>query len=378
MVHARLIPAVLAATLVLAADTGCRSERGEPPADTLASRPRTESVTGTPPSGPIQEADFSVAAVALGTDSARVVAALGRPESVEVRGHPFDSAGLRVWHYRDVIVEIAGSVERITLRSPAVTTARGVRVGDVTERVRAAYGESVVRTPTSWKYSDDDDPSGLPPAVEFRMEGNRVAAVTLGLSGYDSPPPPWQWARPPWFISGEGIGPISRSTSEEELLDRFGPEEVARDTIYLGEGEWAVGTVLFPGDSLREIEIEWEDADARRSPLVITLRGTAAVWRTREGVTLGRSLRDLEALNGRPFELAGWGWDYGGSDCSWGGGRLAAPLANVRLGFSEAGLSDLPDAEQHVLSGDSCRSSAMRPMQRLNPVVVEIRIVFGR
>lgn len=377
---ARLFPAVLAAVLVLAA-AGCRSERDEAPADSLASGPRgaADSVPGTRPTGPVQEADFAVAGVALGADSASVRAALGRPDSVEVQGHPFDSAGLRVWHYRDLDAEIAGSVERITIRTPAVATARGARVGDAAERLRAAYGEPGGRTATSWRYADEEDPSGLPPALEFRMQADRVAGITLGLTGYDSPPPPWQWARPPWFISGEGIGPITRATSEQDLIDRFGAGEVVRDTIYLGEGETEVGTILFRADSLRRIEISWEDwTEARRTPRVISLRGRASAWRTREGVTLGRRLRDLEALNGRPFQLAGWGHDYGGQDCTWAGGRLGAPLTGVRLSFSEGRLSDLPEAEERVLQGDSCRSSSLHAMQRLNPEVVEIRIVFGR
>ncbi|MEK7667519.1 MAG: hypothetical protein AAB409_02615 [Gemmatimonadota bacterium] len=369
---------MLAAMLVLAAAAGCRSERGEAPADSLASQPHAERSPGTAPTGPIQEADVVVAGVALGADSASVMTALGRPESVAVRGHPFDTAGLRVWHYRDVIVELAGSVERITIRTPAAATARGVRVGDAAERLRAAYGEPGGRTATSWRYANDEDPSGLPPALEFRMQADRVMGISLGLAGYDSPPPPWRWARPPWFISGEGIGPITRATSEQELFDRFGAEEVARDTIYLGEGETEVGAILFRADSLRRLEIRWADwTEARRTPREISLRGRASVWRTRGGVTLGRSLRDLEALNGRPFQLAGWDYGEGGRHCTWAGGQLGASLRGVFLSFAQ-GAGDITQAESDALEVDSCLSSSFRAMQRLNPVVVEIRIVFGR
>lgn len=138
-----------------------------------------------------------MAGVATGADSATVMTALGPPDSVEVRGHPFDSAGLRVWYFRDLVVEFAGHVERITLRTPAVATARGVRIGDPAERVRTAYGEPG-GTATLWSFANEDDPSGLPPAVELRMLDGRVTGISLGLTGYDNAGlPPWQWARPP-------------------------------------------------------------------------------------------------------------------------------------------------------------------------------------
>lgn len=375
--HAALSPAVIVA-VVLVSCVRCGSERRGAPSDSVSTRPpgAAGSSTGTSLTGPLQTADFVIAGISSGADSASVIAALGRPGSVDVQGHPWDSAGLRVWHYPDLDILISGSVEAITIKTPAVATARGIRVGDTVQRLRAAYGEPEGGGGASWTYSDPGDPSGLL-AMQFRTQRDTVASISLGYSGYDSPPPPWQWARAPWLISVDGIGPITRRTSEQDLILQLGPEAVIRDSIYLGEGESELGTILFRGDSLRQLQISWVDwSEARRTPREILLRGRASVWRTREGVTLGTSLRDLEALNRRPFRLSGWGWDYGGQDCTWEGGRLGAPLTGVRLRLGEGRLSDLPEAEEHELQGDSCRSSSLRSMQRLNPVVVEIRVRF--
>ena len=48
-------------------------------------------------------------------------------------------------------------------------------------------------------------------------------------------------------------------------------------------------------------------------------------------MTLGTRLGRLTQLNGRPFTLSGFGWDYAGTVISWNGGRLGADSAGGRF-----------------------------------------------
>jgi hypothetical protein len=145
--------------------------------------------------------------------------------------------------------------------------------------------------------------------------------------------------------------------------------------IELGEGETTPGTVLFPGDSLRRAEIVWQDTISRSRPARLILRGSRSEWRVGPGVSLGTSLQELERINGRPFTLAGFGWDYAGVVTEWGGGALDSALRGVKL-YLDPGASQYGSAPYSQVLGDSDYSSSLPPMQQLNPRVATIYVDF--
>lgn len=93
---------------------------------------------------------------------------------------------------------------------------------------------------------------------------------------------------------------------------------------YIGEGFCVPGALLF-ADTDDELEIAWQDS-ARTRISMVTARRTAGRWATPAGVRVGTTLAELEELNGGPFTLSGFGWDYGGGLGSWENGRLAGTL----------------------------------------------------
>lgn len=63
-----------------------------------------------------------------------------------------------------------------------------------------------------------------------------------------------------------------------------------------------------------------------------TTRNPGGHWACAEhGIRIGTSLRDLNRLNGRPFDFSGFGWDYGGSPIDFRGGALEGH--GFRMGF---------------------------------------------
>jgi hypothetical protein len=147
----------------------------------------------------------------------------------------------------------------------------------------------------------------------------------------------------------------------------------------LGEGEFWPGTVLFPEDSLRRAEVTWRDTAGRRRPWYIRLAGTRSVWHVNGHIRLGTTLRELERLNGKPFTMSGYGWDYGGRVMDWNGGALDTLLhqADSRIRFSlfpdSAGLETRAYSQ---ISGDRTYSSALPALQQLNPDIWEIFLDF--
>jgi hypothetical protein len=150
---------------------------------------------------------------------------------------------------------------------------------------------------------------------------------------------------------------------------------VEQTRIELGEGETAPGTVLYPGDSLRRIEIIWRDTVAQQGPARIVLRGGQSRWQVGRGISLGTSLQDLERLNGRPFTLAGFGWDYAGVVTSWNGGSLDSALAGIKL-YLDPGPAQHESAPYSQVLGDRDYSSSLPAMQQLNPRVGQIFVDF--
>ena len=128
---------------------------------------------------PLGERDFAVGELHEGLDTAAVRRLLGAPDSVKVEDNPYDPGGKpRTWRYRDVTIELADeTVYGIALDGPGVATARGLRVGDPADRVRALYG-AVAADGDDWEYTDPANP-GMH-VVRVTVKGGRVAAIYVG------------------------------------------------------------------------------------------------------------------------------------------------------------------------------------------------------
>jgi hypothetical protein len=185
----------------------------------------------------------------------------------------------------------------------------------------------------------------------------------------ESPVPQWV------FEPGVKFGPLDAASSESDLVAAYGADRVRAADIPIGEGETVPGTEVFGDDSLRRFEVIWGDTLERRNPERVQLQGDTTLWRSPAGVTLGASLRRLEEINGGPFTLLGFGWDYGGTVSSWDGGKLAPwdGLAFVALAPDPAAYGD---SAYGTVLGDRPFSSAMAAMQKLSPRVRRIVVQF--
>src|SRR5215813_1220042 len=157
------------------------------------------------------------------------------------------------------------------------------------------------------------------------------------------------------------------------LEQRFGAANVVQQNIPAAEGEEAPGTVLFPNDPTRRVEIFWNDTAGRTSPSSVSVSGAEgqrSQWTGPHGLALGESMTDVEHANGGAFILYGFEWDYGGTVTDWRGGAFA-PQDNchVNAGFQPGGDADRA-------SGDSAFRSDSTEMHNAHPYVSEIGVSF--
>ena len=209
-----------------------------------------------------------------------------------------------------------------------------------------------------------------PAMVAFRRGLTRIVFTATLCSSGSSAPDQWVILLPPQS------GAITASTTRRDLVNRFGARNVSDGDIDVGEGETAPGTTVFAGDSTRAIEILWKDPKTKRSPDTLTIKGKASRWKAAHGISLGTSLKDLERINGKPFVLSGFGWDYSGTVYSWENGVLSKDFEGhgsviLRLD-TDLVPPNLPEPDYDHVSGDASFSSSNPAMQNINPRVYEI------
>ena len=188
------------------------------------------------------------------------------------------------------------------------------------------------------------------------------------------PAPPAVEAPHDWLVVADTrAGPVSDTTSEQDLIGLLGPQQVTSRDVYLAEGFCAFGSVLYP-DTPDELEVIWTDS-TRSLPSAARLSVAGSRWRSSEGVAVGTSLAELEQKSGGPVEFMGFGWDYGGGS-SWreGGGTLALRLAPNQDSLDRV----MRDPALMQVMGEQLVRSDNPLIARLDVRVDRMMVSFGR
>jgi len=181
-----------------------------------------------------------------------------------------------------------------------------------------------------------------------------------------------------WLTSGSGHATdFDSATSRAKLVERFGAANVVEDSVQAADAPAVAGSVLFPNDSTRRLDIVWADPKTKTHPERVDLRGESGRWAVDPGIRLGMRLTDLERINGGPFTLTGFDWDYGGTVTDWKGGKLARPAGVTPRIFIQLVPEETDTgAVRNAVAGDREFSSKNPAMQQLNPHVVSISVAY--
>lgn len=169
---------------------------------------------------------------------------------------------------------------------------------------------------------------------------------------------------------------LGQTTSEKDLIGYFGAKNVKRQKVNLVEGETADGTVIYPNDAKRRASFVWKNAKVRNAPETIFVIDKPSLWHLPNGITTGTTLIELEKMNGKPFKMSGFDWDYGGNVLSWNGGKLET-LLKSRSGKVSATVQLVPTSQHYPdeLVGDREILSSNKNMRKLNPSVGTVNIL---
>ena len=176
------------------------------------------------------------------------------------------------------------------------------------------------------------------------------------------------------IIPGKNTGAITSSASKVDLEKAYGVNNVRAIDVDVGEGMTEKGADIFPEDPKKKIEIIWKKKE--KNPSRIQITGKESLWKTRDGISLGTTLKHLEKLNGKPFVLTGFGWDYAGTIISWNDGNLEKSKGLLMLRLDDSEASKLSAKEQTSVAGDKEFPSSNQVMQKINPEVYQMVITF--
>jgi hypothetical protein len=180
--------------------------------------------------------------------------------------------------------------------------------------------------------------------------------------------------------------PFTADATEASLKAAFGAENVEYKTVPGPEGTEMQATVIYPNDTARMVTVLWGDEANRARPVAITVQAdymadpegmnpwkTEILWKTPEGLRVGSTTADVEKVNGKPFLMSGFGWDYGGFAMGWEGGALDSLPGGCSLSMRFSPTADTgPGA-----TGDTQVASDSPDMVAAKARVTEITIGYA-
>jgi hypothetical protein len=157
--------------------------------------------------------------------------------------------------------------------------------------------------------------------------------------------------------------PVKKGDTAASLKQRYGAQARLME-IDAAEGDTVNGMALWPNDPARRIDVFFEER-ARKRVETIRLTGVKSVWRI-GGLGVGSRLDAVVRANGRPVQIGGFGWDYGGG-VDPRGGKLAKWPGGCQIGLvMDVGrnVTNPPDGiygEGMTLRARDARLKAARP-----------------
>ncbi len=171
-------------------------------------------------------------------------------------------------------------------------------------------------------------------------------------------------------------GPFSTEASHASIVAIVGKDNAIFELVDGAEGEKVASTVLFPKNEKRRLELMWADEKKRRGLVHVRLSDTST-WVAPDGLKIGMTLAEVEKLNGKPFTLSGFDWDYGGYVTDWKGGALGAAIpggCTVQARFTVP--EGAPEGPASKVSGDREFASTDKNMRAVKPVIGSLSFGF--
>jgi hypothetical protein len=167
-------------------------------------------------------------------------------------------------------------------------------------------------------------------------------------------------------------GAFAIDTSEARLIEIYGAENVWTGIVPGPEGTEMLATEIFRDNPKRRLQFVWWNEEDRTdlsfAELPTKMAGPG-------GVRAGMSVAEVQALNGEPFTMSGFGWDYGGYAGFESGALSNLPGGcHLSLRFSPASYPEGVDVD--AITGDREVSSDNPLLEAVNARLESVAIGY--
>ena len=124
------------------------------------------------------------------------------------------------------------------------------------------------------------------------------------------------------IIPNERVGLITSSTTKSALNKLYDKGNIREYVVFSYEGFDIKGTEVIFDNTADNITIEWNDGNL--TPKIIRIKNPNSNWKTKEGVGIGSTIKEVEKANGKPFTIYGYEIDayLAGTVKNWNSGNL--------------------------------------------------------
>ncbi len=168
-----------------------------------------------------------------------------------------------------------------------------------------------------------------------------------------------------------GVGDIELGDDFKAIEEKVDKQNISKDSLFL-EGDFQdVFTTLWKGQD-KQIEIHWKEKQAPFKTIdYLEINRPDSPYQFTNGIKIGTSLKEIERLNGRPLNLYGFGWDYGGTFIDFGQGKLQGDIPCFGGVFS---INDSAYDTAKEILGDKKVSSDNAAFDKTETKLIKIRI----
>ncbi len=180
-------------------------------------------------------------------------------------------------------------------------------------------------------------------------------------------------AAKPTTVACSGV--FAADSSHEALESAYNAKNVTFTEVDGGPaGSKLMGSVIFPSDPKRRLEVLWRNEDARTDIYRIAITGRST-WTGPKGLRLGMPLAAVEKINGKPFKLKGFDQSNSSATIDWQDGALASLPGGCDIGVFFAADPKSPQSAREEAAADQEFISSDAAIRAVKPVVTEI--LFG-
>jgi hypothetical protein len=169
------------------------------------------------------------------------------------------------------------------------------------------------------------------------------------------------------LITCSGIGEVQFSMNEQDMIQKFGKENIKRDSIF-AEGSFVAFATIIWENTPKEIWVTWQDTVFQKVHS-LEVRQTNSVYQTSQGLKNGVNLDAVVAANGGThISFSGFGWDYGGWLLSLNSGKLEKEIPCLSMWLDLSNVESTINTDE--IMGDTQVNSNNPIFKQLKPQVM--------